>query len=105
MREFQDHYRRRLRRLTASRPVQVFLFLILILVGESVAQLYQRERVVVKEEQLLKHELALLEAKRLELMAEVASLETDRGMEEAIRGRFGMVKEGEKVINLVGENY
>ena len=102
MREFQDRRRRSWRRLIASRLVQIFLILILILMGESVAQLYQRERVVAKEEEAVKHELALLEAKRAELSVEVTSLETDRGVEEALRERFGVVKEGEKVINLVG---
>ena len=102
MREFQDRRRRSWRRLIASRLVQIFLILILILMGESVVQLYQRERVVAKEEEAVKHELALLEAKRAELSVEVTSLETDRGVEEALRERFGVVKEGEKVINLVG---
>src|SRR3989344_7336274 len=102
MREFQDRRRRSWRRLIASRLVQIFLILILILMGESVVQLYQRERVVAKEEEAVKHELALLEAKRAELSVEVTSLETDRGVEEALRERFGVLKEGEKVINLVG---
>ena len=102
MREFQDRRRRSWRRVIASRLVQIFLILILILMGESVVQLYQRERVVAKEEKAVKHELALLEAKRAELSVEVTSLETDRGVEEALRERFGVVKEGEKVINLVG---
>ena len=102
MREFQDRRRRSWRRLIASRLVQIFLILILILMGESVVHLYQRERVVAKEEEAVKHELALLEAKRAELSVEVTSLETDRGVEEALRERFGVVKEGEKVINLVG---
>ena len=102
MREFQGHHRRRLRRLTASRPVQVLLLLILILLAESVVRLYQRGQAVAGEEQSLKQELAALEARRAELTAEVASLETDRGGEAASRERFGVVKEGEKVINLVG---
>ena len=102
MREFQDRHRRSWRRLIASRLVQIFLILILILMGESVVHLYQRERVVAKEEEAVKHELALLEAKRAELSVEVTSLETERGVEEALRERFGVVKEGEKVINLVG---
>ena len=102
MRKFQGYYHRRLRRLTASRPGQVFFLLLLILVGESVVRLYQRERVVAKEERVLKREFLALEARRDELTAEVALLETDRGVEEAIRERFGMVREGEKVINLVG---
>lgn len=100
MREFQGQ--RQLRRLTASRPVQIFLVLILILVGQSVIRLYGRERAIALEEQSLRRALASLAARRAELAAEVAALETDRGVEAAIRERFGVVKPGEKVINLVG---
>jgi cell division protein FtsB len=92
----------RFRQFIASRSAQAFLALILILVGEGVFQLYQRERLIAKEEASLRRELDLLEAKRLELLASVARLETDRGVEEVIRESFGVVKEGEKVINLIG---
>src|SRR3989344_4665771 len=100
MRQFQDH--RQWHRLLSSRQVQALLVLLLILVGESVARLYQRERVIAVDEQSLERELLTLKARRAELLAEVARLETDRGVEEEIRERFGVVKAGEKVINLVG---
>src|SRR3989344_2854739 len=99
MRQFQDH--RQWRRFLSSRPVQGLLILLLILVGESVARLYQRERVIAVDEQSLERELLTLKARRAELLAEVARLGTDRGVEEEIRERFGVVKAGEKVINLV----
>ena len=91
------------RRLMASRVVQAFFFSLFILVGSRVAGLYQSERTVVKEELALKRELATLFAHRDELTAEIAALGTERGVEEEIRERYGVVKEGEKVINLVGE--
>lgn len=101
MKEFQNH--RRSHRLLSSRPVQMLLLLVVIMMGKSVWQFYQRERTVAAEEKSLRRELLALAARRDELAADVARLETDRGVEEEIRERFGVVKEGEKVINLVGE--
>ena len=55
------------------------------------------------EEILRENELAKLTARREALLAEVALLTTDRGVEEVIRESFGVVKAGEKVINLAGD--
>jgi len=88
----------------ASRSLQIFLLLILVLIGQSVVQFYQRERAVAAEEMVLRSELLALTVRRDELTAEVASLGTERGIEGEIRERFGVVKEGEKVINLISES-
>ena len=101
MRQIQGY--RQWRRLLASRPVQALLIIVLILVGESVVRLYQRERVIAVDEQSLTRELAALEVRRAELIADVTRLGTERGVEEEIRERFGVVKAGEKVINLIGD--
>ena len=100
MREFQNRHRRQ--RLMTSRPVQVFLLLILILLGPSIVRLYERERAVAGEAPSFRQELAALTARRAELLTDIARLTTERGVEEEIRERFGVVKEGEKVINLLG---
>ena len=101
MREFQVK-RRRQPSLLGSRSVQILLVLILALMAPSVARLYQQERAVAKEEAALQQELAALLARRDGFLADIARLETNRGVEGAIRERFGVVKPGEKVINLVG---
>ncbi|HEY4476757.1 MAG TPA: septum formation initiator family protein [Candidatus Paceibacterota bacterium] len=102
MREFQNH--NHWQRVMASRSLQIFLLLILVLIGQSVVQFYQRERAVAAEEMVLRSELLALTVRRDELTAEVASLGTERGIEGEIRERFGVVKEGEKVINLISES-
>ncbi len=91
------------RRLLASRPAQVLLIIVLILMGESVVRFYQRERLIAVDEQSLERELSVLKMRRDELLTDVVRLGTDRGVEGEIREHFGVVKEGEKVINLVGE--
>ncbi|MFH1170130.1 MAG: septum formation initiator family protein [Candidatus Vogelbacteria bacterium] len=101
MRKFQ--HQSWLRRLAVSRPVQVLFLLLIILMGVRVFGLYQNKQNVRAEEISREKELAKLIARRDKLMAEVASLTTDRGVEEAIRERLGVVKPGEKVINLVGD--
>src|SRR3989344_3381437 len=101
MRKFQ--HQGWFRQLTVSRPVQALFLLLLILVGVRVFGLYQSKQNVRTEEILRENELVKLTARRDELMAEVASLTTDRGVEEAIRERLGVVKAGEKVINLTGD--
>ena len=87
----------------ASRVTQALGLIIFILVGSRVVILYQSERAVAKDELALEQELDSLLAHRDEITAEIAALGTERGVEEEIRERYGVVKEGEKVINLVGE--
>ena len=101
MREFQVKHRRR-PSLLGSRPVQILLVLILALMAPRVIRFYQQERAVAKEEAALRQELAVLLTRRDGFLTDIARLETNRGVEEAIRERFGVVKPGEKVINLVG---
>ncbi len=101
MRKFQ--HQGWLRRLAVSRPIQALFLLLIILIGVRVFGLYQNKQSVRAEEISRENELTKLTARRDELVAEVASLSTDRGMEEAIRERFGVVKPGEKVINLAGD--
>lgn len=99
MKEFQG--KRRFRRLIYSWPLRLLLVLLIILLASSVYRLYQKQQLVLAERQVVLDEVARLTARQKELAAEVARLETDRGVEELIRKNFNVVKTGEKVITLV----
>lgn len=101
MAAFQD--RRFWKRLAYSRLTAIILGLAILGLGRTVWQIGWRSRVVDQERERVAAELAeLLERERV-LKQEIAALETDRGIEAAIRQKFPVVRDGERVIVVVEE--
>lgn len=61
---------------------------------------YRDSKVAAEKRNLEAKELAELEDRQYHLSAELNALDTDRGVEAAIREKFGMVKDGEEVVVL-----
>ena len=61
---------------------------------------YQDSRQAANKRNTEAKELAELRDREYHLTAELGALETPRGVEAAIREKFGMVKEGEEVVVL-----
>ena len=76
----------------------------LILVGmltRSVYLVWRRERLANQERQAILRQITNLGDSQKRLVADLALLQTDRGIEEKIRRQFSVAKEGEEVINVV----
>ncbi len=101
MREFQE--RRRLKEFFHSRYAIGFLLLLIILLVNAVWGIrvkYEKSKnmaatAVVDLEALKERERVLRDA--------VEALNTEEGKEKELRDRFGVVKEGERMIILVDE--
>ncbi len=100
---FDFHEKRKIQRVLFSKPVIGLIFLIAVLLSFSVY-----DRYVVSKEMQAKLDARYAELKALELRAEtldtkVRYLEDERGVEEELRNRFDVAKEGEQVIILLDE--
>ncbi|MFA6095314.1 MAG: septum formation initiator family protein [Candidatus Paceibacterota bacterium] len=102
MREFQE--RRKFKRFFKSRYAIAFLVVLVALMAKATYNAYLRyersEEVVAR----VALEKADLEAREKALQASVRSLGTPQGVDKEIRSMYGMVREGESLIVVVGSD-
>ncbi len=99
--EFQEQ--RRIRKLFHSRYVLVILIILAMLLARAVWGIYvkyERSRAITDKAQT---DLVTLEDRQKMLALSIESLNTDEGKERELRDRFGVVKEGETLVVLVGD--
>ena len=101
---FDFHEKRKIRNILYSWPIIAVLVFCTVILSISVyhrytvahdmsIKLHERERELEK----LKQQSAVLDAK-------VEYLKNDRGIEEELRNRFDVVREGEQVVILTGDS-
>ncbi len=100
---FDFHEKRKIRSIVYSKPVVAVLVIITVVLSFSVYHRYtvaeeMKHKLNVREDEL--HEL---EQRATVLESKVQYLRDERGIEEELRNRFDVVKEGEQVIILVDE--
>ena len=101
MREFQD--RRRTKKLLHSRYALAVLIVIILLLSRGVWGIYvkyEKSRVLAEKSQA---DLAVLQSRQDTLTKSINALNTEEGREKELRDRFGVVKQGEKMIILVDD--
>lgn len=99
MREFQG--KKALKGILYSR---VFVLTLLLIVGFMSYRIWgigSRSRAVNAEKESMLSQVAELTARKQSLESDLAALKTDRGLEELIREKFSVAKEGEGVITVV----
>lgn len=100
----QGQYKTRLQMIIYSRPFLVVFFLLIIIFLVKVFELYQKDRIVTKEKNTVMNEAQALQAKAESLRTDIESLSTERGIEQAIRDKFRVVKEGESIVVIPDQN-
>ncbi|HVT75273.1 MAG TPA: septum formation initiator family protein [Candidatus Paceibacterota bacterium] len=101
MREFQE--RRRIKKLLHSRYAIAGLAIICLFLCRGVWNVYAKYEKSRDISVRMDSELASLQAREDSLKGQIDSLDTPEGREREIRDRFGVVKEGEKVVVLVNQ--
>jgi cell division protein FtsB len=99
MREFQE--RRRLKRLLHSRYAIIAMIVLLLLLGRAVWGIYSKYERSREIAERVKADLVTLEEREKILSKSIESLSTEEGKERELRDRFGVVKEGERLVVLV----
>jgi cell division protein FtsB len=98
---FDFHEKRKIRRIVYSKPMIGAIFLCTLMLSFSVY-----DRYVVSKEMKMKLDERYAELEELEMRAQaleskVQYLTDERGVEEELRNRFDVAKEGEQVVILV----
>mgnify|MGYP001558245715 CR=1 FL=1 len=93
--------KRRLRNILHSRPVLVFLGILIIIFAWSVFDFMEKMRVTIENRKIVENKVLELEKKKEKLSSDINKLNTQGGVEESIRLKFGLAKEGEDVIVIV----
>jgi cell division protein FtsB len=101
MREFQE--RRRIKKLLHSRYAIALLAITLLLLSRAVWGIYIKYEKSKEIADKVKSDLKTLEDRQASLIRSIESLRTDEGKERELRDRFGLVKDGERLVVLVDD--
>lgn len=98
---FDFHEKRKIRRIIFSKTVIGVLFALTILLSFSVFERYIIAREMQKKLDDKYAELNALTLRAQTLEKKVTYLSDERGVEEELRSRFDVAKEGEQVVILI----
>ena len=101
MRNFQD--RNRGKSFLESTPVLVVLAIVLVFFAWGVVRFLIQMRETGRNREIAELKIAELEKTRQKLSVDIENLKTEKGMEESIREKFGLAKEGEGLIVVVDD--
>lgn len=100
---FDFHEKRKIRAVLYSKPFVGLLLVGAIMLSTSVYDRYLVSQEIRGKLEDRHRELEALEARADALEQKVQYLKDNRGVEEEIRNRFDVAKEGEQVVILLGE--
>ncbi len=100
---FDFHEKRKIRRIVYSKVFIGAIFLFALFVGTSVYERFTIEREMAAKLQDRMKELHSLEERAALLETKVDHLKNERGIEEELRTRFDVAKEGEQVVIIIDE--
>lgn len=100
---FDFHEKRRLRTYLYSPVVVVVLLLLTAVLSVSVYERFTIEREMAERREAAEAELAELQARADALQEQVEHLNNERGIEEELRSRFDVAKEGEQVVVIIDD--
>jgi len=99
MNKFQE--KKGWKNIVQSKPVLILLGFILVAFSWSVFNFMVRMQETVKNRKIEEEKVAELKNRESNLLFDIANLKTEKGVEENIREKFGLVKEGEGMIIVV----
>ena len=99
MRNFQE--KRWLKRILESPLVLIFLVVLIFIFAWNVFGFWGRMRETAKNRKIAEAKIEELQKEQEKLTTDIAKLKTEEGVEESIRDKFGLAKEGEGMIIVV----
>ena len=96
MREFQE--KKRVKNLLYSRVTIVILFILILFFAHATWGVYKKERESAANVVRAQNELKRITDREALLNSEIARLNTEDGIEEEIRTKYGVAKPGEQVL-------
>ncbi|MES3031802.1 MAG: septum formation initiator family protein [Patescibacteria group bacterium] len=99
MRNFQQ--KRGFRNILHSRPFLVLFGILIFVFAYGVVGFMSKMQATIEKRKLVENKVIELQKKKETLSANIAKLQTESGVEESIRDKFGLAKEGEGAIIIV----
>jgi len=99
MREFQE--RRKIKKMIYSYLTLFLLLLVFGILAKAVWGAYEKSSISSKRLNEVSKSYLDLENRKGDLTKEIDDLKTDFGLETALRGKFPVVREGEKTIVII----
>ncbi|MFA6076853.1 MAG: septum formation initiator family protein [Candidatus Paceibacterota bacterium] len=99
MKNFQK--KRGLRNIFHSKPVLIFLGILVLIFAWGVLGFMERTRMTIENRKIAESKVAELEKEKEKLSSDIEKLKSQDGVEESIRSKFGLAKEGEGMIVIV----
>ncbi|MDD3662599.1 MAG: septum formation initiator family protein [Candidatus Pacebacteria bacterium] len=81
----------------------VLLFVFIIFLIYSIIGLIKKDRETAKKKEIALSRIEALEEREDSLKKDISKLETEEGLEDVIRNKLPVVKEGEKMVVIVDE--
>ncbi len=99
MRSFQQ--KRGWRNVLESWPVLIFLAILVLFFAWGIIGFMGKMAVTRENRKIAENKVAELQNEKIRLSADISKLNTESGIEENIREKFGLAKEGEGLIIVV----
>ena len=87
--------------LVFSKAALAVLFIVVLFAGNAAWNMYQKYKESKDFKDRALAELQELEKRKENLTEDIDKLQTESGVEEELRKRFGIVKEGEEVVIVI----
>ena len=100
---FDFHEKRKIRGLIYSPAVIILIVMVSLWLSMSVYQRFVVEREMSDKRIEKEAELELLKERAAVLESQVEHLKNERGIEEELRSRFDVAKEGEQVVIIIDD--
>ncbi|MEK7066690.1 MAG: hypothetical protein AAB965_03940 [Patescibacteria group bacterium] len=95
----QEH--RTLRRTLRSPVISAVLVIVLVSITNSTWEVYKKDKVARINKEEVEKQLADLSTKRDYLIGQLNNLSTERGIENELRSKYQVTKEGERELVVV----
>ena len=96
--------KRQLRKRIYSKPVLVLLIIILAFITHGIWGIWKKTKQSKETLEVAQMELDKLKEREEAIEKKIGRLGTETGLEEEIRSKFDVAKEGEKIIVIVDKN-
>lgn len=101
MRNFQSKKHSKMKKFMQSKPVLIILGICLLFFIYNIIKLANKASETKRNREIAENKIIELQKQKEELTKEIEKLNTEKGIEEDIREKFGLGKEGEGMIVIV----
>ncbi len=99
MRNFQQP--RKLKSFFYTKPVIIFLGILTLFFAWGIVGFVIKMMTTIENRKIVENKVKELEAQKIQLLSDITKLKTSDGVEENIRKKFGLAKEGENMIIVI----